>query len=73
MHTSITMGWLPALHLGLKAFAAIWSLITFAVAAAFLAQVDSYFRGYYFSGQPTSSAGAVVAAGVLGFIYFSAV
>jgi hypothetical protein len=62
------MAVLPLVAVGLKGFAAFWALVTFAVAAALQNKLTDYAR----NNNGLSAANAIIAAGVLGFLYFSA-
>ncbi|KAL7423280.1 hypothetical protein Q5752_002580 [Cryptotrichosporon argae] len=54
----------------LKGFAAFWALVTFAVAASFLSQMDDDFGAGAVDNSNFAATGAIIAFGVLAFLWF---
>ncbi|ODO02956.1 hypothetical protein I350_05799 [Cryptococcus amylolentus CBS 6273] len=59
---------------GLKAFACFWAALTFSVAAAFIAKTDDFFTllggSKYVRSTHLTAGNALIAAGVLAWLYF---
>ncbi|XAO21435.1 hypothetical protein I312_100186 [Cryptococcus bacillisporus CA1280] len=57
----------------LKAFACIWALVTFAMGASFVSAANDSFGDHFVTHTDLTSGNAVIAAGVLTWLYFVAV
>lgn len=67
------MALIPFITTSLKAFACIWALITFAVAASFISTANDLFGNHFVTHTDLTAGNAVIAAGVLTWLYFVAV
>ncbi|ODN75200.1 hypothetical protein L202_06397 [Cryptococcus amylolentus CBS 6039] len=67
------MSFIPLLTTGLKVFACFWALITFSVAAAFVSKANDFFGSSYVQATKLTAGNAIIAAGVLAFLYLIAV
>ncbi|WVQ76640.1 hypothetical protein IAR50_006313 [Cryptococcus sp. DSM 104548] len=64
------MSFILFLTTGLKAFACFWALVTFSVAAAFVSRTNNFFGSSYVKSTHLTAGNAIIAAGVLAFLYF---
>ncbi|WVQ76619.1 hypothetical protein IAR50_006292 [Cryptococcus sp. DSM 104548] len=68
------MSSISRLSTSLKALACLWAVLTFSVASAFIAKTDEFFTPYggstYVRSTHLTAGNAIIAAGVLAFLYF---
>ncbi|OCF59227.1 hypothetical protein L486_03730 [Kwoniella mangroviensis CBS 10435] len=63
------MSFIPLLTTSLKGFAAFWSLVLFAVSAAFISKSNSYFGSGPVNASNFAAGNALIAGGILFLIY----